>query len=148
MIQYAADILQDNVDYGFLCAHGAHAVVLAELEEGNVTWDEPIKIASIRRNHNQRASFNGKLDQGRITSSSSYNSTSNRIVKPCFLYQQGKCTHSVDHASGKNLLKHICSYCFKEGKYYLHSEPDCKRKIGAVGGRVTGGISSQNSNGT
>ncbi len=55
MGQYMADLFQDLADYGFECAKGAHAVILSQIEEGNLTWSNPEQIAHVRRSHNSRA---------------------------------------------------------------------------------------------
>ena len=53
MSEYLGNLFQDVVDMGFTAAKGCHAVILSQMEEGNLTWAELPKIDSIRRNYVQ-----------------------------------------------------------------------------------------------
>ncbi len=135
MGHYVADLMLDCADFGFECAKGAHSVILSQIEEGNLTWANPQQIAHVRRSHNYRANvglnqvteqYNGANQSG-FSTNIKFNSTSVN-VKTCKMYQNNTCQASSHHKVGDTLYKHVCAYCYRDGKAYPHPEGECRRK--------------------
>ena len=116
MLTYLSELMEDTVDFSWQSAKAAHAVLLCDMEQGNVSWQETHKIDRIRRAHAQRHTAI-RQNQSRSTSGS----------KPwfCKQYQSGNCSHKRDHELNGRLQKHICSFCLSLGKVFSHPEKDC-----------------------
>ena len=115
MLTYLSDLMEDTVDFSWQSAKAAHAVLLCDMEQGNVSWSETQKIDRIRRAHAQRH------NTARQNQKPTYGS------KPwfCKQYQSGNCAHKKDHEMNGRLQKHVCSFCLSLGKMFSHPEKDC-----------------------
>ena len=54
MVQYLAELFQDVLDFGYNTPKGAHAVVLAAIEERRATWEDIIHINLIRNQYSSK----------------------------------------------------------------------------------------------
>ena len=139
MFQYIAAIQQDVVDFGFLPARGAHAVVLIAIEEGRASWADLESVQSIRINYSSKSqapaghnvagnSSNVKPRQGMASNSSSMGPARGGLI--CKNYNTGTCTHSNSHVSNDIQYNHHCSRCSAQGKKYSHRQTECRRNGG------------------
>ena len=99
----------------------AHAVLLCEMEQGSLQWEDLDRIDRIRRAHAQkhvsgRSGWSKPLDH------------SSRKPWYCENYQFGTCTHPHDHESNGKIHKHICSLCLVGGRQVGHPEKECPHK--------------------
>ena len=53
MFTYLASILQDVCDFGFKSCLGAHALILSNLEDEIITWEDLPSIQKVRENYTQ-----------------------------------------------------------------------------------------------
>ena len=51
MLQYLGDLMEDASDFSWVSAKASHAVMLCEMETGNLTWSDTSRIDRIRRAH-------------------------------------------------------------------------------------------------
>ena len=51
MLDYLTEIMQDSHDFSWNSAKGVHTVLLCQMEEGHIRWDETQKLDRIRRAH-------------------------------------------------------------------------------------------------
>ena len=54
MFTYMASIRQDVCDFGFKSCLGAHALILSNLEDQILTWDDLPSIQKVRKNYTHR----------------------------------------------------------------------------------------------
>ena len=119
MLQYLGDLMEDTVDFSWQNAKEAHAVLLCEMEQGNVSWFHTNRIDRIRRahaqRHNQRANWQKTQEVSR---------------KPwfCKLFQTGQCSFAKDHDTNGKLHRHVCAQCLGTGKIANHPSKDCFSK--------------------
>ena len=118
MLEYLADLMEDAHDFSWASAKGSYAVLLCKMEEGKLQWSDTLKIDRIRRAHAQR------FTQQNHTENSEKKTDSKGML--CKFYQKGTCQHKMDHESGSNFYKHICSVCASQGKEYRHAAKDCR----------------------
>ena len=99
---YLGKLMEDTTDFSWQNAKEAHAVLLCDMEQGSVTWNDTSRIDRMRRAHAQKHSVSRKENWGRY---------SDQVKKPwfCKLYQSRQCTHVRDHEQNGKLQKHICA---------------------------------------
>ena len=54
MLRYLGDIMEDTSDFSWVSAKASHAVLLCEMERGQVVWSDTSRIDRIRRAHAQK----------------------------------------------------------------------------------------------
>ena len=123
MLDYLVALLDDAQDFSWEAAKVSHAVLLCQMEQGEVgSYSDVEKIDRIRRANAQRhlphtsTSFHKKF-QGKT-----------QKVVPCTYFNQGTCSHNKTHDSKGVRYTHVCSYCFANGKNFRHPEVECKNK--------------------
>ena len=123
MLRYLGDIMEDASDFSWLSAKASHAVLLCEMERGQVVWSDTNRIDRIRRAHAQKHQ-------------SRQNWGSRQPEKRpwfCKNYQTGSCVFSKDHEVNGKLHRHICAHCLSQGKHLNHPEREChfSKKLGS-----------------
>ena len=119
MLTYLGDLMEDTTDFSWQNAKGSHAVLLCDMERGNLTWHDTDRIDRIRRPHAQRH-----------TTRQNYSRNSDVGRKPwfCKAFQAGTCNYNKDHDQNGKLQRHICAHCLSNGKTLNHAEKDCFAK--------------------
>ena len=121
MVSYLGELMEDATDFSWQGAKATHVVLLCEMEQGSLHWEDLDRIDRIRRAHAQK----------HVSSRSGWSKTldhSNRKPWCCKRYQIGTCSHPRDHESNGKIHKHICSFCFAEGRQVGHPEKECPHK--------------------
>lgn len=127
MLQHLQGLMMDAAEYSFEGARNCHAIVLQQLEQGRVTWDDTERLLELRRTYAQRQPSN---DQ----SGKSSGRDNGRGPLFCLKYQDGRCSHTGEHQTTRGLVKHICAFCLRQtGSAYNHPEQQCKRKARTSG---------------
>ena len=129
MLNYLIDLMDDANDFSWSAAKASHAVLLCQMEQGEVTgYDQVDRIDRIRRANAQKH----VVQTFPNSNSAQYNKKSTLKVgktMPCQLYNQNSCSHTSTHETKGVLYKHICSHCFTSAnRTFSHSEMDCRNK--------------------
>ena len=126
MLQYLSDLMEDASDFIWVNAKAAHAVLLCQMERGELTWYDTEKIDRVRRVHAQKHT-NQKLGWGK--------NEAQRRPWFCKAYQSGHCQYQKDHETNGKLQKHICSFCLNQGRFLSHPQKYCQfvKKMGRQG---------------
>ena len=106
MLDYLTEIMQNSHNFSWNSVKGVHAVLLCQMEEGRVRWDETKKIDRIRRAHAQK--MNSLQGVKRTHSRES--------ATPCCYYQKGTCSQKIDYEVNGHMYLHVCSTCLQQGK--------------------------------
>ena len=119
MLTYLGDLMEDTTDFSWQNAKGSHAVLLCDMERGNLTWHDTDRIDRIRRAHAQRH-----------TTRQNYSRNSDVGRKPwfCKAFQGGTCSYNKDHDQNGKLQRHICAHCLSHGKTLNHADKHCFAK--------------------
>ena len=117
MLQYLSDLMEDASDFTWVNAKAAHAVLLCQMERGELTWYDTEKINRVRRVHAQKHT-NKKSGWGK--------NEAQRRPWFCKAYQSGHCQYQKDHETNGKLQKHICSFCLNQGRFLSHPQKDCQ----------------------
>ena len=122
MLRYLGDIMEDTSDFSWVSAKASHAVLLCEMERGQVVWSDTSRIDRIRRAHAQK--HQSRQNWG-------YRQQEKRPWF-CKNYQTGSCNFNKDHEVGGKLHRHICAYCLSQGRQLNHPEREChsSKKLG------------------
>jgi len=117
MLMHLRDVMTDTVDYSWDSARNSHAVLLQQMEQGRITWQDRTQVQEVRRRY---AQTNGPtLHQSRDT----------RGPQFCVRYQDGRCTLEDGHSTVRGPVRHVCAFCLRcTGNTYRHAEGDCNRK--------------------
>ena len=118
MLRYLGDIMEDTSDFSWVSAKASHAVLLCEMERGQVVWSDTSRIDRIRRAHAQK--HQSRQNWG-------YRQQEKRPWF-CKNYQTGSCNFNKDHEVGGKLHRHICAYCVSQGRQLNHPERECHSK--------------------
>ena len=118
MLEYLADIMEDSHDFGWASAKASHAVLLCKMEEGKINWWQTDKIDRVRRVHAQKICQQSNMSGRR---------QSLPKIMPCRYFQKGQCSHKSDHETNGQAYRHVCSFCFSQGKSNPHALKDCRR---------------------
>ena len=108
MVSYLSDLMEDATDFSWQGAKAGHAVLLCEMQQGSLQWEDMDHIDQIRRAHAQKHISNKSIWAI---------STDHSGRKPwyCKNYQSGACTYSHDNEFNRKLHKHICSFYLAGG---------------------------------
>ena len=123
MLEYGRHLFQDAIETNWATARHAHLVLLQDLERGKCSWRRPDVVEKIRIWNTARV----------IASKPSVNAakgakTSNRD-KICQNFYANTCKHLSDHIVSGEIVKHACSFCYKEvNKLCYHKAQDCLRR--------------------
>ena len=117
MLQHLNELMEDCSDYGFEAVRNYHAIVLSEMEQNRLTWQDTEKIQRLRRQYAKKhctktmaAEAKGKVNETTTTACKSWNA--------------GSCTKENGH-DGKG---HYGSYCITIGYKRKHQEKECRQR--------------------
>ena len=117
-MKHLENLMLDASAYPWTNVRNFHAVLLGEMEQDALTWDNLDTIASLRRTYSH-------VSEAPVTTSSS-SGTANPNAKHCVAFQTAACTQKTDHGD----LQHICAWClFNRQKACRHSESKCFMKM-------------------
>ena len=128
MLDYLIALFDDANDFSWDMAKASHAVLLCQMEQGEIKdYSQVEKINRIRRANAQR-------HVSPVSTSYQHIGSKKQTIKatksmPCQYYNQGSCAHLKSHETRGTLYKHICTYCFAtSGKTFTHPESQCRNK--------------------
>ena len=119
MLTYVSDLMEDCHDFGWQSAKGAHAVVLCQMEENKVNWQDTDRLDRIRRVHAQRNS-NPKIQcpVGKRQKTVEFHVNFTKKVRVA---------KKNEHENAGQLYLHVCNFCFSKGRSNPHPGKDCRR---------------------
>ena len=121
MVSYLGDLMEDATDFSWQGAKAAHAVLLCEIEQCSLQWEDLDRIDHIRRAYAQK----------HVSVRSGWGKPwyhSGRKPWHCKNYQTGNCSHSRNHEFNGKIQKHISSNCLAEGRQVGHPERECPHR--------------------
>ncbi len=122
MRSHLEELMLDARQYSWPKARSFHALILAEMERGNLTWLDREGIQYIRHRKGYVASPARNSGPALVPSTSG--------VTICKAYNEGSCSIKNTHGG----QKHVCSFCFSEvQRMYRHPETQCNRKKDSEG---------------
>ena len=136
MFSYLASILQDVCDFGFKSCMGAHALILSNLEDQILTWEDLPAIQKVRENYSHRSlasAASNRTDWSAPQSGFRARNQTSSKHRICRGFNSGLCKKDSSHVTNGFTYDHYCSFCSQSGQKYGHSEKLCKRKTGPVG---------------
>ena len=139
MFTYLASILQDTCDFGFKSCLGAHALILSNIEDQILTWEDLPAIQKVRENFTHRfqaSAAPNRTDWSAPQTGFTARSQPSSKRRICARFNSGLCTKDSSHVTNGCTYDHYCSFCSQSGRRYGHSEQNCKRKTGAAGASV------------
>ena len=117
MLRMLGDLMQDATKYGLEEARSFFRELLINIESDRLSWEYQEEIRDLRREH--------FLGCQKVVQNKEHDKTS----QYCALYQWGKCDLAYEHRSSKGIVKHFCSYCWREHRsQHLHPECACRKK--------------------
>ena len=120
MLEYGRHLLQDALETNWATARHAHLMLLQEIERGKCSWKRPDAIEKIRIRNTARV-ISTKAS-GTATKTAKHSSRD----KVCTDFNSNNCKFPGDHMVDGQIVKHACSYCFKEtGRMCYHKVQDC-----------------------
>ena len=123
MLEYGRHLLQDALETNWATARHAHLMLLQEIERGKCSWKRPDAIEKIRIRNTARV-ISTKAS-GTAPKTAKHSSRD----KVCTDFNSNNCKFPGDHIVDGQIVKHACSYCFKEtGRICHHKVQDCIRR--------------------
>ncbi len=120
MRKHLCEIMLDSRQYGWEKARSFHALILAQMEQGRLTW---LDSAGIQYERQRRGYLPSPPREKHAISK--YLPPSQEKIELCTFYQADNCPKDTNH----NGLKHACSYCFtKLGRTFRHPLVSCNIK--------------------
>ena len=119
LIKHIREIAIDASKYAWEIVRDYHALLLTQMEHGELTWFQHTKIQEYRQQ--EVWSSKPQLQSGS-------HPTANRKWVPCKPFQQGKCQNTSDHNTTKGYVKHVCAFCHTRGRALRHTEQECWSK--------------------
>ena len=107
--------LRDAVALPWPAVRSAWAVSMTEVEEGRLAWDDTTQWALNRVSSSQIAVLN------------SQNVSTSAKSRVCKFFNEGSCVNDSHHG----VYRHICTFCFKQGRSMSHPESKCTAKNGS-----------------
>ena len=136
MFTYLASILQDTCDFGFKSCLGTYALILSNLEDQILMWEDLPAIQKVRENFTRRfqaSAASNRTDWSAPQTSFKARSQPSSRRRICRGYNSGLCTKDSSHVTNGCMYDPYCSFCSQSGHRYGHSEQNCKRKSGVAG---------------
>ena len=123
MLQHLRGLMMDTSEYSFEAARNCHAIVMQQLEQTRITWDDADKMVELRKTYAQR----GHAAEATATANSGREHTRGALF--CLKFQEGRCTFHDDHQTSRGMVKHVCAFCLRQyGATYRHTEQDCRKR--------------------
>ena len=115
---------------------GAHALILSNIEDQTLSWEDLPSIQKVRENFTHRfqaSAASNRTDWSAPQTSFKAMSQPRSRRRICKGYNSGLCTRESSHITNGCIYDHYCSFCSQSGHRYSHSEQFCKKKAGAAG---------------
>jgi len=117
MTSHLRDMMQDSAIYGFETVREYYGILLGEMEQKRITWSDNSAILELRRQYVQ-SSKNPKQETKGLPNDK-------KSILICHAWNNGSCREKSDHDG----YYHLCSFCFKQGKKWKHTEKECRQKV-------------------
>jgi len=123
--------------HGWQIARDYDTRVMADLEQGEVSWSTIATAASVTRNYNQAVHCNPKPAPARVgRGAQGGGADDGDAPRICKGFNEGTCTFEAANRPCK--YSHICSFCAASGFSFTHRQVDCRhRKSGGTRGSVS-----------
>ena len=108
MLEYGRHLLLDALETNWATARHAHLMLLQEINRGKCSWRRPDAIEKTRIRNTARV-ITTKA-RGTAPKSGKHNSRD----KVCTDFNSNNCKFPGDHIGDGQIVKHACSFCFKE----------------------------------
>ena len=108
--------LRDATSIPWQAVRSAWANSMQEVEQGSLQWSDATQWPINRLSTSQIAMANASQVSSQPTA---------QHKKVCRFYNEGVCSHEGNHG----LFKHICAFCAKQGRSYVHPETKCQIKL-------------------
>ena len=118
--------LRDATSLPWQAVRSAWGNSMHEIKQGSLQWQDATQWALNRLSTSQIAMANASQISAQTTAQNK---------KVCKFYNEGVCSHEGNHGQ----FKHICAFCAKQGRTYIHPETKCQIKY-------RGGDKKQDSN--
>ena len=105
--------LKDTTSLPWQAVRAAYANSMHDMEQGFPTWDDQMQWSLNRLSASQIAMANANI----VT-------TQGNHKKVCKYFNEGTCTFDGNHGN----FKHVCSFCARSGKNFVHSKLKCHCK--------------------
>ena len=105
--------LKDATSLPWQAVRSAYANSMHDMEQGTLTWDDQMQWSLNRLSASQIAMANANIV-----------STQGTHRKICKYFNEGTCTFDSNHGN----FKHVCSFCARSGKNFVHPELKCHSK--------------------
>ena len=116
-MRHLQNLMLDACSYPWQNVRNFHAVLLSEMEQDSLTWDDEDTIACLRRTYSHVAEVTATTNSSTVTV--------NPNTKHCDAFQSGTCSQRSDHED----QQHICAWCLvHRQKACRHSESKCFMK--------------------
>ena len=124
--------------HGWQIARDYDARVMADLEQGEVSWSTIATAASVTRNYNQAVHCNSKPAPVTRRGGQGGGADDGDAPRICKSYNEGTCTFEAANPSRPCKFSHICSHCAAAGFSFQHKQVDCRhRRSGARRGSAS-----------
>ena len=112
MGQYLAQLFQYVLDFGYNTAKGSHYMVLSDIEEQQVTWEDLNHINLIRTQYSHKFIVHSPGKASIAPGSNiSKNNVQNSNSKPCRKFNSGVCQFEGHQTFNGLTYKHNCNFC-------------------------------------
>ena len=123
MLEYGRHLFQDAIETNWSTARHAHLVLLQDIERGKCSWRRPDVVEKIRIRNTAR------VIAPKPSANAAKGAKSSSREKICQDFNSNTCKHPSDHIVNGEIVKHACSYCYKEvNKLCYHKLQDCLRR--------------------
>ena len=106
--------MSDAVSFPWPVIRSAWAVSMTDIEEGRQNWATSMQWSLNRISNSQLAMHNTQT----VAASGSK-------IRICHYFNEGTCTNEGHHGT----YKHLCSYCYRQGRSLGHPEIKCFHRI-------------------
>ena len=129
-LNYLIALLDDSNNFSWQAAKASHAVLLCDMEQGEVTsWSDTEKINRIRHANAQRHVVPTQASNNAQKFRKNQSAQKASKSMPYVHYKDNSCNLQKHHETKGIFYCHICSSCFaQDGKISAHSALDCETK--------------------
>ncbi len=112
-LEHLRDLMLDTAEYGFEGPRNFHSILLGEMEQKRLSWEDDLKIQQLRLQYSQKSP---KAVEGVKKKEST-----REYIEICRNYNRGFCKESRAHKSIMGITRHhICSACYRKGQTKKH----------------------------
>jgi len=129
-LKYVTKLHHDMCEVGFKTVHSANALILSQIEEQTLSWENYEELDRVRANF-IFSQISAAALKNKSNSSERFPHRNNSNEKICSAFNLGKCNQSRHHSDDNGqYVKHYCSYCFSLGQRWPHTEAACRKRNG------------------